>query len=357
MRFILYKQWDQLPCSAHALFLKGEQKSLFLSRIWLENITTHALAENQSILLACVEENDSLLAILPMIKTSQGRHSKQSSLSSLSTKFTSLYSLLISDSNKEAILTCLADGLANSLTTNQAQTPTASILFEPIDTNDDDIIRLRQLMESCGFQSHSYFRFYNWTHTLKGQSFDQYMAERPTHLRNTIKRKQRKLEREHNYEIRLYKEDNINQALIDYDIIYTASWKTNEFFSDFTPALVKNLSRLSWLRLAILYINEQPAAAQIWFVLHAKANIYRLVFNEQWKSYSPGSILTEFLMRHVIDIDKVTEIDFLTGNENYKQDWMTIRRERFGIRFAKQAEQNNFFSRTIQLLKNQLSCN
>ena len=71
--------------------------------------------------------------------------------------------------------------------------------------------------------------------------------------------------------------------------------------------------------------------------------------------YSPGTILTQYLMRYVIDTDKVAEIDFLTGNEHYKQDWMTVRREHLGIRFAKQSEQKNSFSRKIQSLKKLLS--
>jgi hypothetical protein len=290
-----------------------------------------------------VAEDERFLAILPLMKHPQG------DLSSLSNNFTSLYSLLISNyGQQDAILACLADGLS--------QIPNQPIQFEPIDADDGNMIRLRQLMESCGFQSHPYFRFYNWIHTLNGQSFDEYMAERPTNLRNTIRRKKSKLEREHDYDIRLYKNNGIDQALADYDVIYRASWKANEFFSDFTPNLVKSLSHIGWSRLAILYINEQPVAAQIWFVVHNKANIYRLAYDDNWKKYSPGSILTQYLMRYVIDTDKVSEIDFLTGNERYKQDWMSVRRERIGIRFAKQPEQKNSFSRTIQSLKKILSC-
>ena len=369
MRFILYRQWNQLPKSASLLFSAHEQKSLFLSQIWLESLAAHALAENQSMLLACVIENESLLAVLPMIKSSLSNFDRLNSqdhsvnpnnldsLSSLSNNFTSLYSLLISNNNKDAILTCLANGLS--------QMPTRPLLFEPIDANDDDILRLRHLMEDCGFRSHSYFRFYNWTHPVKGQSFDQYMANRPANLRNTIRRKQNKLKREYGYEIRLYKDSDtyadtddytvIDKALADYYAVYKKSWKTNEFFSDFTPNLVKNLSQLGWSRIAILYINEQPIAAQIWFVVHGKANIYRLVFDEQWKRYSPGSILTQYLMSYVIDTDKVSEIDFLTGNETYKQDWMSVCKKRIGIRFAKkQPKQKKILSRIIQPLNQTL---
>ena len=354
MKFVTYSQWGQLPASASHLFAVGEKYSLFCSQIWLETITAHGLTEHQSILIACVEENENLLAILPMVKTTQG---DQDSLSSLSNNFTTLYSPIITKNEQQySVLMCLAVGLANSLDHRSSQ----AIRFEPIDPNDENMTKLRQLLESCGLHSHTFFRFYNWTHLLGGQSYDEYISERPANLRNTIKRKQRKLEREHDYEIRLFMDTDIDQpritidldkAIADYNIVYKASWKASEFFSDFTPALVKSFSRRGWLRLAILYINEQPIAAQIWFVVHGKANIYRLVFDEHWKNYSPGSILTEYLMRYVIDTDKVSEIDFLTGNERYKQDWMSVRKERLGIIFSKSPKQINSFSQMINLFK------
>ena len=342
MKFVTYREWKQLPECANILFARCEQDSLFFSRVWLESLTSHALNAHQSILLACVVKDENFLAILPLMQHPQGN------LSSLSNHYTTLYSLLISDNGQQdAILACLANGLS--------QMPVQLIQFEPIDANDDIMIRLCELMGSCGFQSYPYFRFYNWIHPANGQSFDEYMDERPAILRNTIRRKQRKLKREHDYAIQLFKYADIEQALLDYCAIYKASWKANEFYAAFTPSLVKSLSQLGWLRLGILYIKEQPVAAQIWFVLHGKANIYRLVYDMKWKKYSPGSILTQYLIRYVIDIDKVSEIDFLTGNEHYKQDWMTVRRERLGVRFVKQSEQQNRFSRTIRFAKKLLS--
>ncbi len=353
MQFILYNQWSELPDSANKLFAEGEQKSLFLSRIWLETLSAHALTNSQSILFACVVENSRFLAILPLLEDTQN------GLRSLSSHFTTLHSLLLSDRDRQnAILTCLAEGLANHL----AQTDNPAILLEPIDSKDGKMIQVQEFMESYGFSSHPYFRFFNWVHRLNGQTFDEYMAERPAHLRNTIRRKKRKLQHEHGYDIRLYKDMNADhsladKAITDYQNVYQTSWKTNEFFSEFTPNLVKSLFELGWSRVGILYINEQPVAAQLWFVVHGKANIYRLAFDEHWKRYSPGSILTQYLMRYVIDTDKVSEIDFLTGNEKYKQDWMTIRKKCIGIRLAKQAKQKNSFSRAMHSLKKLTSRN
>jgi CelD/BcsL family acetyltransferase involved in cellulose biosynthesis len=36
-------------------------------------------------------------------------------------------------------------------------------------------------------------------------------------------------------------------------------------------------------------------------------------------------------MRHALDVDKVREVDYLTGDDPYKRNWMSHRRERWGI--------------------------
>ena len=37
------------------------------------------------------------------------------------------------------------------------------------------------------------------------------------------------------------------------------------------------------------------------------------------------------MLRHVIDEDRVEVVDFLQGDDPYKQDWMSHRRERWGV--------------------------
>ena len=36
-------------------------------------------------------------------------------------------------------------------------------------------------------------------------------------------------------------------------------------------------------------------------------------------------------MEHVMDVDGVQEVDFLSGDDAYKRDWMAQRRERVGL--------------------------
>jgi hypothetical protein len=37
------------------------------------------------------------------------------------------------------------------------------------------------------------------------------------------------------------------------------------------------------------------------------------------------------LMEHVFETDKVSEVDYLIGDDPYKNTWMSARRERWGI--------------------------
>jgi CelD/BcsL family acetyltransferase involved in cellulose biosynthesis len=86
-----------------------------------------------------------------------------------------------------------------------------------------------------------------------------------------------------------------------------------------------------WLRLGIAYYDNEPVAAQLWIVSHGRAVIYKLAHDEKVAKLSVGTVLTAFLMAHVLDVDKVREVDYLIGDDSYKKDWMSYRRERWGI--------------------------
>lgn len=344
MKFKCYTDWEQVPESANVLFAASANDSLFFSRPWFENVA--ASLDDETMALACVLDENKVMAILPLMK-SEGYTGY-----ALKHRYTSLYSLLLLTEHnqrevqsevQQQILTCLVAGLS--------QLPTRAFLLEPVSDEDNNLAHLQAAMEAAGFSCDRVFRFYNWFLRVQGQSYADYMAARPARLRNTILRKQRKLEREHGYDIRLFSGSEVEQKMPDYYAVYSASWKANEQYADFVNAMVARFSQAGWSRLAILYIKEQPIAAQLWFVHHGKASIFRLAYDKVWKSYSPGSIVTSFLMAYVIDVEQVEEIDFLTGNDAYKQDWMSDRRERFALSCVKKVKPTGWVERFIKALK------
>lgn len=339
MKFVCYSDWAQLPESADALFVQEEKASIFFSRPWFECLTASALKVDHTMVLACVLDGDRVMAILSLMECAGIK-----TWYSLTHGLTPHYSLLLAEDDQEQVLSCLAQALE--------QLPINALLLEPVTGDDRKLKALTRLLELAGFKCEHNFRHYNWVHHLQGQSYQEYMAGRPAVLQNTISRKMRKLEREHGYEIRLFTGEQVPSGMSDYHVVYNASWKQNEIWNaGFQNCFIEAFSRAGWTRLAIMYIKGQPVAAQLWFVCHNKASIFRLAYDKAWRQYSTGSILTSFLMEYVIDTDRVEEIDFLTGNDAYKQDWMSERKEFSLLSCIKNKRSASRYQRLVASLK------
>ncbi len=81
------------------------------------------------------------------------------------------------------------------------------------------------------------------------------------------------------------------------------------------------------LRIGIARLEGQAIAAQLWTVEHGTAIIHKLAHREEAAELSPGTILSKAMFAHVIDKDRVSMIDFGTGDDRYKADWMDTRRD------------------------------
>lgn len=341
MEFVSYSRLDELPDSADALFAQASKDSIFFSRPWFENLIGNTPELSRNILLASVVEDGKVLAILPLERRSIDHWYALGNL------YSSLYTLLLDEERAQAVAQCLARGLV--------ELNFSLLRLEPVAEDDTSLHYFRKAMDSLGVSCEQRYRFYNWIHRPRGQSFTEYMQARPTRVRNTITRKARKLDREHGYTIRLYIDSDIQQGLNDYNAVYDKSWKAKELYSGFIEELAARLAEEGWLRMAVLYIGEKPAAAQFWFVVHGRASIFKLAYDEEWRHYSPGSLLTSYLMERVIDSDKVVEIDFLTGNDSYKKEWMSERRERHSLSFINTPESRTWGDRLVSWLKHYMT--
>ena len=205
--------------------------------------------------------------------------------------------------------------------------------FNPVDRDTEWVREVSEVLRENRCYVTHYFRFGNWYLDVDNRSFDDYFAGLPGKLRNTLKRKQNKLTREKGFEFELVTDvDQVDAALAEYNQIYSLSWKVAEPHPDFIASVCRDFANRDWLRMGILRVDGVAAAAQIWFLKDKVASIFKLAYDPQFGKYSVGSILTKELMRHAIDKDKVNVVDYLCGDDAYKQDWMSHRRERFGLR-------------------------
>lgn len=163
---------------------------------------------------------------------------------------------------------------------------------------------------------------------LNGRSYADYLASRPGPLRTTLKRKAKKVA------ITLYDAFS-DAAWDDYEAIYAQSWKPEEG----SPALLRRFAQeegaAGRLRMGVAYAQiegvNQPVAAQMWTVENGTAYIHKLAYIEAAKPISPGTSLSAALFKRVIDGDHVHTVDFGTGDDPYKRDWMEESRPRYRI--------------------------
>lgn len=184
-----------------------------------------------------------------------------------------------------------------------------------------------------GFLPHRYFQYENWYAPVAGETFDSYFSRRPSQLRNTVSRKQKKLEKLHKLELRFSTAESaeLEPLVRDFNVVYGASWKEPEPFPGFIPALAARCAALGILRLGVLYVDGVAAAAQLWITAGKRTVIYKLAYDEKYGQLGVGSILSRELFRRALDEDHVDEIDYGVGSEVYKRDWMTAVRQIRGM--------------------------
>ena len=189
------------------------------------------------------------------------------------------------------------------------------------------LARLRAL-RSEGFLVDRFFSFGNWYVNVGSRTFAQYVEGRP----RTGARQRKKLLSSPRFRYWLVTQpQEVERAMADYERVYRSSWKTGEPYPAFMPGLARRCAERGWLRLGIAYLDGEPAAAQLWIVADATASIFKVAYDQRFAKESVGTLLTSLIMEHVIDRDKVAVVDYLTGDDGYKKDWMSQRRERWGI--------------------------
>ena len=159
---------------------------------------------------------------------------------------------------------------------------------------------------------------------INGRNYSGYIADRPGQLRTTLKRKAKKVD--------VTRATNFDAAdWAAYEAIYAESWKPEEGDPALLRAFAQSESVAGRYRFALARHQGEPVAAQFWTVDGVTAYIHKLAHRESAKPLSPGTTLSAALFEHVIDVDGVKMVDFGTGNDPYKRDWMEDVRTRWRL--------------------------
>lgn len=288
---------------------------------WFELLQRQVYPDDAGVRHHYAAANGKVLAVLPLRQT---RHAGMCTLESLGNYYTSLYSPLIARNCEQQVI----GALLSAATKEHRAAPV--MRFAPMDPGSAAYTTLLSELRAIGWIPLTFFCFGNWYLKVEG-GWDDYLRKRSGNLRSSIKRRNREFTAEGGTLELVCGGETLESAIAAYLEVYAASWKKPEPYPEFVPSLIRLLAAKGMLRLGIARLQGQPIAAQLWIVGQGKASIYKVAYHEDYAHLSPGTVLTSYLMRHVIEDDKVREVDFLIGDDEYKKIWMSDRRERWGI--------------------------
>lgn len=297
---------------------------VFETAEWFENLLEHGFEHPPIPVWIAAADGESApgiaLGLMPVVGQRTG-------LSSLSNYYASLYGP-VGDSSGLGPAAWRA--LGRRL---RAHTLGAIVVLQPLDELGAFAQGMDRGLREAGYWVDRFFCFGNWYLRVNGQTYERYYEQRPSALRHSIERGRRRLNRRGGWSLSIHTGagEGLAWAIEAFETVYRQSWKQAEPCPQFMPKLMRLASAQGWLRLGLLMVDGAPVAAQLWLVKSGKANIYKLAYVKGWERFSPGSVLTAAMMRHVLDTDQVQEVDYLTGDDAYKQDWMGERRERIGL--------------------------
>lgn len=312
-----------MPPACETLFRRVEQGVFDLTPEWFGLLAKTTLAEPRAASFRALVQSGEASAILPLTLPVTG---KSRQVTGLTNFYSTLYRPILREGFQATDLAGLLQGVVRD-------TRASTLRFDAMDPEHPSFSLLEAALRQAGMRPFRFFGFGNWYLQAEGLDWETYLKQLPSKHRNTLKRLGRKFEEEVEGRFQIYtgKDSEIEEALAAYQAVYASSWKVPEPFPEFIPEFVRMSAQLGWLRMGVAYSGRQPVAAQFWLVLDGKASIYKVAYDDKFSAYSPGSLLTGQLMRHVLDTEHVREVDFLMGDDAYKRIWMSHRRERWGI--------------------------
>jgi len=339
-------KYEKLPLN---IFLKDHHESIANSLlfeftpVWLQANAQHMLTRNDQVWVHCLfdakhKNQKKLLIAWPLVHKVSG---KQQVISSLSSFYSAVTMPFLSES--DASRKCMKEEQMNythsdSVISNHLLIEYFSTLLTYVKKDNTwqqmllGSFELNSVFVEQIYKQFSFVKTYacadNW-YCENIETFQNYYSQRPSQLKNTIKRKKKKLAADHHYHSKIIIEPaEFKHFFSDYQRIYRLSWKGDEYSFEFIKHVCLQAAAQNKLRMGILFVDDQAVAMQLWFLQNNTASIFKLAYDPDYKAYSVGSILSMALSEHVIEYDKVTCIEFGMGSEPYKKDWMDQKQER-----------------------------
>ena len=323
---------DEFPHSAALLADTHIDRNPFVCGMWLREYERKLLKPNEAALYLVVFSEDVAQLIIPLIvETLAGFRIDK--IRAMSNFYTNVYSVIASseiEQDADQMGLCVAAAV-DHIAREYRKVPI--IELSPLRGNDSVYTLITECLRQHGYKTRRYFVTANWYEPFESApNYEEYLKQRPGQLRSTLKRKQRALERDTEFHIAITKNaHDVEVAVKDFQVVYEESWKAEESYPSFIASMVTELAIHGKAMLGVLYVDADPAAAQIWLKIGDNWGVFKLAYRPQYSQYSVGSILTARMIKECLSMAETRCIDFLSGDDKYKGDWVSQRSAHWGL--------------------------
>lgn len=317
----IFRNLGDAEASARGELDRDAQASLFDRISWFRRTWRCVAPDGQPLIMRARTEGSDCWLFL----TQNGKHAD-----AMTSWYTLAYRPVFTGEPTDAVKAAMLVACARRL-----KKQVSAIALAPMPADDADLVS--HAFDNARWVAIKHESSVSWTISTADLSFEEYWAARPGELRSTVKRKQGKFD----VQTEIHTKFN-STAWFIYEAIYEASWKPEEGSMPFLRDMAEEEGKAGTLRMGIATIDDAPVAAQLWTVENGRAIIHKLAHLETAAAQSPGSILTAAMFEHVIDQDHVDIVDFGTGDDRYKADWMDARAPLYTVRLFDPMQPSGF---------------
>jgi CelD/BcsL family acetyltransferase involved in cellulose biosynthesis len=165
----------------------------------------------------------------------------------------------------------------------------------------------------------------NWIYEGEKSDFETYVSSLGFSTRYEVRRLAKRFRKTGNCEVRIFRSQEALNVVQDYHLVFSRSWKSADPNPEYIRELIRQFGALGQLRLAFLVLDGRPVATQLWLCDGTWAYAHTFAYDKEFKRCSPGTYLMTRVLQSVMEDDGVSRVDFLRGDESYKQHFMNRR--------------------------------
>jgi CelD/BcsL family acetyltransferase involved in cellulose biosynthesis len=167
------------------------------------------------------------------------------------------------------------------------------------------------------------------------ESWDAYLSGLSAHARHAIRRKERRLRREHDVTVIEYGAERLEEGLQHLQRLHALRWSGAGGGSFREPVMQRlhhgmaaTLAERGELWLVTLDLDGTPAAAWYGFAHGDTVYHYQSGRDPRWERERVGTVLVGLMIRRAIERG-YRRLDFLRGEEPYKTEWTQTARSNY----------------------------